>query len=127
MLIILTSADRSGSRDKNCCILYNRPGSLPTLCLLFFFTTAGIPVACLFALPYLRNRTINADAAHRSPYRVISPSTTAHSAKPEERPTSTEARQMHNTTPPELGPMVARVVPRDSAPYKTPQASMSTR
>jgi len=32
---------------------------------------------------------------------------------------------MHHTTPPELGPMVARVVPRDSAPYKTAQASPS--
>ena len=32
---------------------------------------------------------------------------------------------MHHTTPPELGPMVARVVPRDGAPYKTAQASLS--
>ena len=69
----------------------------------------------------------NEYVAHRSPFRVISQSTTARRAKPEERPTTTEARQMHYTIPPELGPMVARVVPRDSAPYKTAQVSMNTK
>jgi hypothetical protein len=118
MPILCTSADRSKNWTKVLCTY--RPGFLVTL----YSPAAGNPVTSLFAFPYLRIILINAPVANRSFLKVISHLTTAHIAKPEELPTTTDRRQMNHIAQLNSGcdGMQARK-PHTFDPYKTAQNS----
>jgi len=57
----------------------------------------------LVRLPYLRKSYYKCFGGSSSPFRVTFQLTTAHNAKPEERPTTTETRQTRHATAPLSG------------------------
>src|SRR6266581_6798489 len=98
MLIAFLSANRSESWDNDC---YTYPPGL-SAALCSHVHDRG-QYCYLVRLPYVRKSYYKIFGGSSVPFRVISQLTTAHNAKPEERPTTTETRQTRHATAPLSG------------------------